>query len=101
VQATLTSDPTKGAPTGISLLLTWNGQALPLRSFNSSQVTPGLPCTIAYQVPGPVETGRHTWAVDVTLSYANPAHNVTLHRSGVTFVVNQQASPFGAGWTFS
>jgi YD repeat-containing protein len=64
-------------------------------SYSTASNHPGDGLTIAAQVPYAVTTtGRYAWKLELIAG----ALDQTV--SGSTFVVAQDASPFGAGWTF-
>src|SRR5262249_59818309 len=55
---------------------------------------------VSYQVPQAVAgTGVHTWSVRVAVTSGTIQTIKTV--DGWTFVVNQEASSFGAGWSLS
>ena len=60
--------------------------------------SPGEVLTVAQQVASAVTTtGRYSWQLDITLNYGTPIVRTV---TGTTFVVAEDASAFGAGWTF-
>ncbi len=80
--------------------LKWNGTDLgatsyPLRAnYAKGDVVP-----ISVQVTTPVTTiGLYTYTLTVSFSGGSVA---TQTITGDTFVVNENSSPFGAGWSFS
>ncbi len=86
-------------PTTITATLTWNGTAQTPVTYNTTGFSPGDLLLLAQQVTSAVTTtGRYDWSLSVTLNYTTP---VTLPGSGTAFVVAQDASFFGAGWTLS
>ncbi len=95
IQATLASANNAALPRTITAVLTWNGTATTF-TYSTSGDAPGDPLTIAAQVPSAVTTtGRYPWKLEVIV-----AGQLDQTVTGATFVVAEDASPFGAGWTF-
>src|SRR5581483_12497014 len=81
----------------ITATLTWDGTAQSPVSFSTTGFAPGTPLTLAVQEATAITaTGRHDWS----LSVAIPGEP-TATASGITFVVAEDSSPFGAGWSLS
>jgi RHS repeat-associated protein len=99
VQAALTTPNSGALPTSIGVQLTWDGvlqSANPI-NFSTTGLAPGDVLLASAQVASPVATtGRHSWSLRVVIPGQPDAV-----ASGITYVVTQDASPFGAGWTFS
>ena len=97
VQATIPSANNAALPGSVTATMTWNGGAVGgTYTYSTTGDSPGDPLTLAVQVPSAVSTtGRYPWSVSVQI----PGQS-TQTFSGTAFVVTQDASPFGAGWTF-
>ncbi len=97
VQATLLTDSSASLPATITATLTWNGTAQSPVTFSTTGFHPGDALTLAVQDTSTV-TGvtRDDWS----LSVAIPGHS-TATASGTAYVVAEDSSPFGAGWSFS
>jgi RHS repeat-associated protein len=97
IQVALATSPTAALPATVALQLTWNGTPQSTVSFNTDGHARGDVLIGAVQVASPVSsTGRYAWSVRVALP--GPADTVL---SGTAFVVVQDNSPYGPGWTFS
>jgi YD repeat-containing protein len=83
-------------PAGSSARLKVNGLDSPVVYLNPSvALTP--PLLFALQASQTLtQTGRYTWEVVV-----QPANQVPITLRGVSYVVAQDASPLGAGWSFA
>ncbi len=97
VQATLITDSSSSLPATITATLTWNGTPQSPVTFSTTGFHPGDDLTLAVQDTSTV-TGitRDDWS----LSVAIPGHS-TATASGTAYVVAEDSSPFGAGWSFS
>src|SRR5262249_47751154 len=84
-------------PSSINVVLTWNGTAQPTATFSGGGGAAGDVLTMAVQAPTVTATGRYPWSMQLT---TNGGHTRST-ASGVTYVVVEDNSPFGAGWTFS
>jgi YD repeat-containing protein len=97
VQATVPSANNAPLPTAVSAVLTWNGVAGATLTYSTAGLAPGDPLVIAAQPPSAVTTtGSNTWSLQVVVTGL-----LSATASGSTDVVAQDASPFGAGWTFA
>lgn len=96
IQGVLTAINNASLPANISVELIWDGSSQGTDTYSTSALQKGDKISVAAQVDSAAATGRHTWELRVT-----PAGGSTISQSGVTFVVNQDASVFGAGWNLS
>jgi hypothetical protein len=95
IQATLSSANNAPLPSQITAILTWNGGSPTTFTYSTASSNAGDGLTIAAQVPYAVmATGRYAWRLEVI------AGTLDQTVSGSTFVVANDNSPFGAGWTF-
>ncbi len=95
VQATIASANNAALPSAITAVLTWNGTAATF-TYSTAGDQPGDALTVAAHAPAAVTTtGRYPWKLEVIVP-GQLDQTVT----GATFVVAEDASPFGAGWTF-
>jgi RHS repeat-associated protein len=96
IQAVINSPNTLPMPSSFTMQLTWNGTTEPLQTFNTTGFSPGDVMIASIQVPGPVATGAYNWQLAVNIP------GVTIPTtSGTEYVVSQDSSPFGPGWTLS
>jgi RHS repeat-associated protein len=96
IQGTIQSPNNASLPSTVSAVLTWNGTAGATLTYSTSGLHQGDPLVIAAQVPSAVgSTGAYSWTLTVIIS-GQP----NLTASGTAYVVTQDSSPFGAGWTF-
>ena len=99
VQVTIPSANNAALPSSVTATMTWNGSAVGgTYTYSTTGDSPGDPLTLAVQLPSTSvvsTTGRYPWSVSVQI----PGQS-TQTFSGTAFVVTQDASPFGAGWTF-
>jgi YD repeat-containing protein len=99
IQAVLPSNNNAALPGTISGTLTWDttgANAASTFSYSTTGFYQGDVLIVAAQVPSAGSaTGRYLWRLDVS----TPAGRQTV--TGAAFVVAQDASPFGAGWTLS
>jgi RHS repeat-associated protein len=96
IQATLQSPNNAALPATVSAVLTWNGSAGATLTYSTSGLAKGDSMVIAAQVPTAVTTtGAYSWSLAVVASGNN------LSASGTAYVVTQDNSVFGAGWTFA
>jgi RHS repeat-associated protein len=97
VQGTLQSPNNASLPANVSAALTWNGATGATFTYSTSGLHQGDPLVIAVQVPSAVTTtGAYSWTLTVAIS-GQPNQTA----SGTAYVVAQDTSPFGAGWTFA
>jgi RHS repeat-associated protein len=97
VQATLITDNAVSLPATFTATLTWNGTAQTPVTFSTTGDHPGDTLTFAVQSSSAVTgVSRNDWSLSVTIT----GHG-TVTASGTAFVVAEDASPFGAGWSFS
>src|SRR5262249_31705510 len=84
-------------PTTISLDLTFNGTTAATVNYSTAGMSPGDVLTAALQGPSAIgTTGRYDYSVVV---HVPGPTDQTLN--GCTFVVAQDSSALGAGWTFA
>jgi RHS repeat-associated protein len=96
VQLQLNSPNNVSLPGTISASLTINGSAAGSNSFSTTGFSAGDTLTLALQSMMMITTtGGYSWSVNVT------AGTYTNTFSGFAFVVAQDSSPLGAGWTFA
>jgi YD repeat-containing protein len=93
VQATLTASTSANPPASITATLMWD-MAVVTQIYDTTSLHKGDTFTIALPAPDNQTTGRHHF----TLTVGTP---IPQSFSGVTYVVNQSASQFGAGWTLA
>jgi RHS repeat-associated protein len=97
IQATIPTDNAVSLPASITATLTWNvgyTQTVTAKTFTpTASQSPGDLLTIAVQTTASVSAGRYPWKLTLNTPTA-----VTL--TGYTFVVPQDSSALGAGWTF-
>ncbi len=97
IQATLQSANGASLPATVSAVLTWNGTAGATLTYSTSGLHAGDALVIAAQAPSAVTTtGAYSWSLTVIVPGQS---NMTA--SGTAYVVAQDSSPFGAGWTFA
>jgi RHS repeat-associated protein len=97
VQATLQSVNNAALPGSITASLTFNGSSTGTLTYSTAGLAAGDPFVIAAQAPSSITTtGRYTYTLVVSVPGQSPQTY-----NGSTFVVAQDASVFGAGWTFS
>ncbi len=97
VQFTLPTANGSSLPGTISAVLTWNGTAGATLTYSTAGDKAGDVLTMAAEVPGAVTaTGRYGWSLLVLIP--GQSNQVV---TGSAYVVTQDASPLGAGWTFS
>ena len=97
VQATLQTVNNAALPTTVSAALTWNGTLGATYTYNTTGATKGDLLTLAIQEPTTVtSTGAYPWSLTVVENYGTP---VTLTQSGTAYVVTEDGSAFGAGWS--
>jgi RHS repeat-associated protein len=96
VQATLRTANNAALPGTVTAVLTWNSGTPATFTYSTSADQPGDTLTIAAQVGTAVSSaGRYPWALSIQASGLT-----TQNLSGTAFVVPQDNSPLGAGWTF-
>jgi RHS repeat-associated protein len=96
VQFTFPTANSSSLPATISAVLTWNGTAGATLTYSTSGDNPGDVLTMGAQVPSAVTTtGRYNWSLLVLIPGQS---NQTIN--GSAFVVAEDSSPFGAGWTY-
>jgi RHS repeat-associated protein len=97
VQVSVSSANNAALPTQFGAQLTFNGVNGSTVLYSTSGFSPGDTFVLALQSPTTITTtGRYGWSVTVSVPGQTP-QTVT----GAAYVVAQDASPFGAGWTFS
>jgi RHS repeat-associated protein len=97
IQASLASVNTSSLPSTVSAILTWYGTAGTTLTYSTTGDSPGETLTVAAEVPSAVSTtGRYNWTLEVLVPGQSPQYV-----SGTAFVVAEDSSSFGAGWTFS
>ena len=97
VNVVLASDPGGAVPQAAQLQLTWDGAPLAPATFDTSTWVAGGVYVLPLAVGSAGGTGEHSWSVTATLSFADGSTQ-TISGSGQTAVVDQTASPYGAGW---
>jgi YD repeat-containing protein len=96
VQFTLPTANSSSLPATISAVLTWNSTAGATLTYSTAGDNPGDVLTMGAQVPSAVTTtGRYNWSLLVLIPGQS---NQTIN--GSAFVVAEDSSPFGAGWTY-
>jgi RHS repeat-associated protein len=96
VQLQLNSPNNALLPSTISAQLTFNGTAASTVTYSTTGLAAGDTLTMALQASTAITTtGGYSWSVNVT------AGSFTHTYTGYTFVVAQDSSPFGAGWSFA
>jgi RHS repeat-associated protein len=97
VQATLITDNAVSLPATFTATLTLNGTAQSPVTFSASGFRAGDALTFAVQSTSAV-TGitRNAWSLSVAVT----GHGTTT-ASGTAYVVAEDSSPFGAGWSLS
>jgi RHS repeat-associated protein len=96
VQFTLPTANSSSLPGTISAVLTWNGTAGATLTYSTSGDNPGDVLAMGAQVPSAVTTtGRYNWSLLVLIPGQS---NQTIN--GSAFVVAEDSSPFGTGWTY-
>jgi YD repeat-containing protein len=99
IQATIQSANNAALPATISATLTWDraGSAtVTTMTYNTTGAYQGDVLMVAAQVSAAVSTTkRYAWELDLGLPGGTQA------LTGTAYVVAQDASPFGAGWTFA
>jgi len=97
-----TTNATTAVPANFLVTFVWDGVTVVAGESRSTlDLAAGGQWTTAFQPSSSPITGRHTYAVSVFADYADNAYDTTLTVTGSTFVVNNTASDFGAGWSFS
>jgi RHS repeat-associated protein len=97
VQFTFPTANSSSLPATISAVLTWNGTAGATLTYSTAGDNPGDVLTMGAQVPSAVTTsGRYNWSLLVLIPGQS---NQTIN--GSAFVVAEDNSPFGAGWTYA
>jgi RHS repeat-associated protein len=99
IQATVQSDNSQALPATLTATLTFNGTTQTGQTYSTSGLHPGDLIVVAQQVSTAVTTsGRYTYTLDVSFNYATP---VTRELTGAAFVIAEDSSPYGAGWTLA
>jgi RHS repeat-associated protein len=97
VQATLITDNASSLPATFTATLTWNGTAQSPVTFSTTGFHAGDALTFAVQSTSAVTgVSADSWSLSVTIT----GHGTTT-ASGTAYVVAEDSSPFGAGWSFS
>src|SRR5207249_3496850 len=96
VQATLQSPNNAALPASVTAKLTFNGSSTATLTYSTTGLAKGDSFVIAAQAPNAITTtGRYAWSLHVIAGTLDQA------LTGVTYLVAQDSSPFGAGWTFA
>jgi RHS repeat-associated protein len=100
IQAQVQTDNGQNLPATITAQLSWNGGAAQAaQAFSTTGRTKGELLTIAQQVNTAATTsGLYTYSMTVTLDYGSP---ITKNISGSMYVIAEDSSALGAGWTFA
>jgi RHS repeat-associated protein len=98
VQVGWQSDTNGSLPSSVTATLTWNGSVQASKTFQAGSATAGDVLTMALQAPTVTATGRYPWSVQVSSTGFGGNHSGSA--SGVAYIVVENNSPFGAGWTF-
>jgi YD repeat-containing protein len=89
-------DPTVAVPSTIDARLTVNGTPLATYTYDTHLMNPGDFVQVALQKDATgLSTGRYTYSLAVKANYGSP---VTTTTSGSFTLINDNASPYGAGW---
>src|SRR5205814_322691 len=97
VQARVTTPNNVALPATVDVELLWDGTSQGVATRSTTGLQPGDDFTVAAEVTSPVTTtGRHAWELRVKVTGLSD-----LVASGVSYVVSQDASPFGTGWNLS
>jgi RHS repeat-associated protein len=97
--ATIPSDTTQALPGSISYRLNWNGGTGSWTTTSAGGLESGDTIQVGLsRAEATLPTGRYPWTIDVKMNYATPIERSV---SGVAFLVREEASPFGRGWTLS
>src|SRR5262249_32280096 len=95
VQVTLPSANNASLPATISAQLTFDGTTATTMTYSTTGYAPGDVFTFALQASNTITTtGRYSYSI----TFSVPGQSVA-SVSGSTFIVAQDSSPFGAGWT--
>ena len=102
ITVTIPSDNAVAVPDQIKAQIAWNGGAPQTeQTYSTSGLVAGEDWTIAQQVNSAVTTtGRYDWAMTVTMDYSASA-DIVRTISGTAFVIAEDSSPYGAGWTLA
>ncbi len=96
IQVQLNTPNNASLPSPIQADLTFNGTAAGTVTYSTTAFTPGDTLTLALQASTAITTtGGCSWSVSVTAG--SFSHTYT----GYTFVVAQDSSTLGAGWSFA
>jgi RHS repeat-associated protein len=95
VQVGWQTDSSGALPSSVVATLTWNGAAQASKTFSGGGGADGDVLTIGLQAPTVSTTGRYPWSV----ALSGGGHSGSV--SGVTYVVAEDSSALGAGWTFA
>jgi RHS repeat-associated protein len=103
IQATIPTDNTlTSLPSSITATLTWNlggSQTVTAKTYNTtSSQSPGDVLTIGVLAPIVTSTGRYPYSLQLSMNYSTP---ITRTVTGAAYIVTQDNSPFGSGWTFA
>jgi YD repeat-containing protein len=112
VQVTIPTDNAPGVllPPSVTAQVTWNLNLPPAQQqtftygpmgISSPPAAPGDVLTLALPIPAGnvTATGRYPWSVQVTMNYVGNPITRTLTNS--SYLVDQDNSVLGAGWTFA
>jgi hypothetical protein len=95
VQVGWQTDSTGALPSSVVATLTWNGTAQASKTFSGGGGADGDVLTMGLQAPTVSTIGRYPWSV----ALSGGGHSGSV--SGVTYVVAEDSSAIGAGWTFA
>ncbi len=101
VQTQVSLISSEGAPSSVTATLYWNGSYAGSNTLSGSGVDPSEPITIDVEGPADEPTGVYPYSVTVAVNYSNSAYDLSATSTGNGIVVNQDDSPFGAGWNLS
>ncbi len=96
IQLQLDSPNNASLPASITARLTFNGTTGPTMTYSTSGFAPGDELTLAIQTGTSITTtGAYSWSVAVNAGTYATAFN------GTAYVVAQDSSALGAGWSFA
>src|SRR5262245_24589711 len=97
IAASVQSDNGVALPSTITATLTWDGTPQTGTTFNTTGLSAGDLIVAAQQLSSAVtSTGRHTYSLQVTFNLGSPVSRTI---NGAVFVVAEDSSSYGAGWT--
>jgi RHS repeat-associated protein len=98
VQVSIPTDTAAALPSSITATLIFNGVTQTAVTYTVSGAAKGDVLTLSEQVSSAVTM---TAAYPYTMQLAMNGTGITRTFTGTAYVVDQDSSPFGAGWTFS